>query len=99
MRRRYGIVVLLGSLLTFWSSPSGAQPPTNPAFFGRGSDWLALIGILFFTLPLVWVMLSKFGYYLSGKTNKPSWKILWRDYFVFIGSIAWIVLVIAFFAF
>lgn len=96
-RMRYGICALLGSVLVFWSSPLGAQPPTNPALFGRGNDWLGLIGILFFTLPLVWVMLSKFGYYLSGKTNKPSWKILWRDYLVFIGSIAWIVLVIVFF--
>lgn len=99
MRRRYGIVVLLGSLLTFWSSPSGAQPPTNPALFGRGNDWLALIGILFFTSPLVWVMLSKFGYYLSGKTNKPFWERLWRDYLVIGGSLVWIVVVIAFFVF
>ena len=94
---RHGIIALLGSLLMFRNSPVGAQPPTNPAFFGRGSDWLALIGILFFTCPLVWIFLSKFGYYLSGKTNKPFWEILWRDYFVFVGSIAWIVLVIAFF--
>ena len=91
------IIALPASLLMFRSSPVCAQPPTNPAFFGRGNDWLALIGILFFTCPLVWIFLSKFGYYLSGKTNKPSWRILWRDYFVIIGSIAWIVLVIAFF--
>ncbi len=94
---RRGIIALLASLLMFRSSPLCAQPLTNPAFFGRGNDWLALIGILFFTCPLVWIFLAKFGYYLSGKTNKPSWKILWRDYFVIIGSIAWIVLVIAFF--
>ena len=91
------IIALPASLLMFRSSPVCAQPPTNPAFFGRGNDWLALIGILFFTCPLVWIFLAKFGYYLSGKTNKPSWRILWRDYFVFVGSIAWIVLVIAFF--
>ncbi|MCJ7547231.1 MAG: hypothetical protein MUP30_10495 [Deltaproteobacteria bacterium] len=97
MKMRHGIITLLGTLPMFWSSPSEAQPPTNPAFFGRGNDWLALIGILFFTCPLAWIFLSKFGYYLSGKTNKPSWRILWRDYFVIIGSIAWIVLVIAFF--
>lgn len=94
---RRGIIALLASLPMFRSSPVKAQPPTNPAFFGRGNDWLALIGILFFTCPLVWIFLAKFGYFLSGKTNKPSWKILRRDYFVIIGSIAWIVLVIVFF--
>jgi hypothetical protein len=94
---RRGIIALLASLPMFRSSPLSAQPPTNPAFFGRGNDWLALVGILFFTCPLVWIFLSKFGYYLSGKTNKLSWKRLWRDYFVIIGSITWIVLVIAFF--
>ena len=96
---RRSSIVLPASLLIFRSSLLCAQPPTNPAFFGRGNDWLALIGILFFTSPLVWVMLSKFGYYLSGKTNKPFWERLWRDYLVIGGSIVWIVVVIAFFVF
>jgi hypothetical protein len=68
--RRSGIA-LPGLVPMFWSSSLYAQLSTNPALFGRGNDWLALIGILFFTVPLVWVMLSKFGTYLSGKTNKP----------------------------
>jgi hypothetical protein len=96
-RITHGISAVLGAALIFWSMPLGAQPLTNPALFGRGNDWLALIGILFFTVPLIWVLLSKVGFYLSSKTDKPSWRRLWRDYFVVGGSIAWIVLVIAFF--
>jgi hypothetical protein len=99
MKMRLGTVTLPASLPMFWSSSSEAQPLTNPAFFGRGNDWLGLIGILFFTSPLVWIFLAKFGYFLGGKTNKPSWKKVWRDYLVFIGTTAWIVLVIVFFVF
>jgi hypothetical protein len=100
MRRlnmRHRMIALPASLLMFRSSPVCAQPLTNPAFFGRGPGWLGLVGILFFTTPLVWIFLAKFGYFLSGKTNKLSWKRLWRDYFVIIGTLAWIVLVIVFF--
>ena len=93
---RRGSIPLLPWLLPLWSSPVGAQPPTNPALFGRGNDWVALFAVLFFSCPVVWVVLSRLGSYLRAKTFKPFWERVWGDYFVFVGSIAWLLAVILF---
>jgi hypothetical protein len=95
-RLRRGGTALLAIFLVCRSTCAGAQPPTNPAAFGRGNDWVALFGLLFFSCPVVWVVLTKLGGHLRDKTFDPFWERVWGDYFVLGGSLAWIVAVILF---
>ncbi len=81
----------LGLALGLRAGAAAAQPPTNPALFGTGNEVLALIGLLFFTCPVVWVGLNRLGSYLYGKTNNPSWGVFWRDRLVVVGSLFWFV--------
>jgi len=85
-----------GSLfgLALWVNHASAQPPTNPALFGTGNDWLALIGLLFFSCPVVYVSLNRLGSYLYGKTNSPFWGPLCRDQLGLVGVFVWFVGVI-----
>ena len=85
-----GLVLALG----LRASAASAQPPANPALFGTGNDWLTLLGLLFFSCPVVYVSLNRLGSYLYGKTNKPFWERLWRDQLGVVGVLIWLVGVI-----
>ena len=80
--------------LALRAGAASAQPPTNPALFGTGNDVVALIGLLFFSCPFVYVGMNRLGSYLYGKTNSASWGPFWRDRLGLVGLLVWLVGVI-----
>jgi hypothetical protein len=82
-------------LLWFSSAVAFAQPPANPNLPGSGgdNDFLVWFGILLFTCPFALILCNMLGSWLYGKTNKPFWAILFRDWLGFIGVGVWIAFV------